>query len=192
MTTRAFAGSRRFWMVTAAYVAVLFGVQPFLGFGIDAFKERWGDYALDVTAAIVMVVGALSAALVVARAWRRGTRGQQLAMVAGGALFVIGVAFSRIPQERLHYLEYGLLAALLYIGCAASERMSTRDAVVRAAVIGASLGLLDELLQIPWERRYFDWADVLLNVIAVGLGLLVAVPGWNAWSGDQPERSASA
>ncbi|MCH2279365.1 MAG: VanZ family protein [Vicinamibacterales bacterium] len=49
---------------------------------------------------------------------------------------------------------------------------------------GSSIGLLDELLQIIWPRRYFDWADVGMNVVAVGLGLLVAIPTWSALNRD--------
>jgi hypothetical protein len=49
---------------------------------------------------------------------------------------------------------------------------------------GSSIGFLDELLQIIWPRRYFDWADVGMNVVAVGLGLLVAIPTWSALNRD--------
>ena len=220
MAAAGFAGSPRFWGATAAYVVLLFAVQPFLGFGIDAFKERWGEPALDVTAGVIVTAGAAAAAVLVARIWRRARARQRVAMAVGGLLYGLGVTVARYPQERLHYLEYGVLAALLYVGLAARARAEgppwrpaaagpagvaragpggrsgpatlPRRATVWAFAIGVGLGTLDELLQIPWARRYFDWADVLLNVLAVGLGLLVAVPAWNAWSGDQPERRASA
>lgn len=187
MGAAGFVGSRRYWAGVAAYVIALFAVQPFLGLGIDAFKELWGDGALDLTAGIITAVGGAAAAGLVARTWRRASAGQRIAVLAGGLLFGFGVTVARFPQERLHYLEYGVLAALLYVGFSTSGGGVWRaEAAVRTVVVGAGLGLADEALQIAWPRRYFDWADVLLNVIAVGLGLLVAIPAWGAWSRSPP------
>ena len=73
---------------------------------------------------------------------------------------------------------------ILYYGMARDrtpgERGATVVPVAGALVAGSLIGLADELLQILWPRRYFDWADVGMNVVAVGLGLLVAIPAWRA------------
>jgi hypothetical protein len=53
-----------------------------------------------------------------------------------------------------------------------------------AFVLGSLIGYADELLQILWPRRYFDWADVGMNIAAVGLRLLVAVPARRATGRD--------
>jgi VanZ family protein len=59
-------------------------------------------------------------------------------------------------------------------------RRPTFGPPIAAFLVGASIGLIDELLQIAWPRRYFDWADVAINGLSVGLGLLVAIPLWRA------------
>ena len=102
-------------------------------------------------------------------------------------LYGVGTFSARNPQERLHYLGYGLLAMLLYVGFVRlfetdKERGggSVFAPAAAALVVGSLVGYADELLQIIWPRRYFDWADVGMNIVAVGLGLLVAIPVWNA------------
>ena len=53
-------------------------------------------------------------------------------------------------------------------------------------LVGGGIGLLDEVLQIWWPRRYFDWQDVGINLLSVALGLLVAVPAHRATRGSKP------
>jgi VanZ family protein len=100
-------------------------------------------------------------------------------------LYGLGTLTARFPQERLHYLGYGLLAGLLYAGwrgvaSAAAATTAGGSEWLRPALltvlVGSGIGLLDELLQILWPRRYFDWADVLINVLSVAVGVIVAIP----------------
>jgi len=76
-----------------------------------------------------------------------------------------------------------LLAGLVYFACRRDlkRNMSVWQAALAATVITIGLGYLDEGLQgALWERRYFDWRDVLLNAQAAVLGTLASVPGIGA------------
>jgi hypothetical protein len=159
----------------------LFAVQPYLGFWVDAIKERWGDGAL---ATAVTAVGGLFAVLVAAYALRllkAATAAERAALVAAAVLYVLGVTALEIPQERLHYVEYGVLAALVFLGLQGGRRSGAWRSAALAIAIVAAIGWLDEALQgALWERRYFDWRDVELNLRAAALGVLATVPLWSA------------
>jgi MFS family permease len=163
--------------LVAAYLVVLFGAQPFLGFWVDAIKDRWGAGALAAGVTAVAGVFALLVAAYAMRLLRVATVTERVALVAAAALYTLGVATLEIPQERLHYVEYGVLAALVFLGLQGRRNSGAgRSAVLAIAIVGA-IGWLDETLQgALWERRYFDWRDVELNLRAAALGVLVTVP----------------
>ncbi len=181
-------GSRRYWQMVAAYVVVLLAAQSFMGLGIDKFKELWGLQALEYTAYMIVALGAAPVLWLGARVWRRCSVTERLWIGTALVIYGVGTVSARNPQERLHYLGYGLLAVLLYVGFSARPRNAIAasgtlpaspgvlHAAMPAAVLGFAVGLTDELLQILWPRRYFDWADVMINALAVGLGLLLAIP----------------
>lgn len=175
-------GSAPYWRLVGLYVLLLFGVQPFLGLGIDAFKERWGEAALAWTVWVAAGLAAAAGLAGLARVWRAATRLERLVLAIGLAAYGAGVLELEIPQERLHYLEYGLLAALVYVGSTARRPAGSWRPVAFGFAVAAALGLLDEALQgWLWPRRYFDWRDVLLNARAAAVGLVLAVPAWRAW-----------
>lgn len=178
------AGSRHYRGWVAAYVVVLLLAQSVMGFGIDKFKELWGERALEVVAYTIVAAGAIGVIWIGGRVWARCTGPERVWMVLALAAYGVGTMTARYPQERLHYLGYGVLAGLLYVGSAGDRRPGESDnirgAVVAALLMGCAIGLLDELLQIVWPRRYFDWADVAMNFVSVALGLLVAIPAWSA------------
>ena len=181
--------ARRYWTGVGIFIVVLLLTQSVMGFGIDKFKELWGDQALEVVAYLIVAVGAVGVAWVGWRLWARCAISDRVWISVALVAYGIGTSMARYPQERLHYLGYGLLAVLLYLGLARYRGESaTGSAVVpalAALLVGSLVGFADELLQIVWPRRYFDWADVGMNVIAVGLGLLVAIPVWNALNRDK-------
>lgn len=169
-------GSRGYWTTVGAYTVGMLLIQSFMGYGIDWFKANLGEALLDATAYGLVGIGAVAGVAVGWRLWPRTRTLERLWL--GGALLLYGAGTltARYPQERLHYLGYGILAWLVYFGLAGR----TRHAVVFTALGGSAVGLLDELLQIVWPRRYFDWADVGMNVLSVLLGLLAAIPAWRA------------
>jgi len=170
---------RRLWLSVAAYVVLLFAMQPRLGFVVDELKERWGVPAFEgVMLAAAVAAGLLLVALAL-RVWSTAASSDRVLLVVAVALYGLGVSLLEIPQERLHYAEYGVLAGLVYFAC---RRGTTRDvaiwhAAVAAIVITIGFGYLDERLQgALWERRYFDWRDVVLNGQAAVLGTIASIP----------------
>ncbi len=165
--------------MVAAYIVGLFALQPRLGFVVDALKERWGDAALATVLTLIAALGGVALVASVSRVWSAATMPERAGLGIAVLLYVLGVWVLEIAQERLHYLEYGLLAALVYTGLTRGGLRRPPAAVI-AIVATALLGWLDEELQGRlWERRYFDWRDVRLNLQAAILGTGVAVPFCN-------------
>lgn len=177
---------RGYWTGVSVYVVLLLATQSVMGLGIDKFKELWGVDALGVVVYVIVFAGAAGVLWIGWKVWVRCSVAERAGIGVALLLYGVGTFNARNPQERLHYLGYGLLAMLLYVGFARHRETDAESGIGRAfapaaaLVIGSLVGYADELLQIIWPRRYFDWADVGMNVVAVGLGLLVAVPVWNA------------
>lgn len=183
-------GSRTYWTLVGVYLALLFAAQPFLGFGIDAFKARWGEAALATAVGIVGVSAGIALLAMVVRLVGAMAPLDGLLLAIGATVYGIGVLRLEIPQERLHYVEYGLLAGLIYVGLRHRVERPPSGATYAGALApallafaaGSALGLLDEALQgALWPRRYFDWRDVGLNARASSVGVLLALPLHAAW-----------
>jgi hypothetical protein len=169
------SGAVRWWGAVCAYVLVLFGLQPYLGLAVDAFKARWGVPAFERVMLVAALAFGAALLVLVQRLWRRAGFTERVMFAAVLGLYALGLALLEVPQERLHYAEYGVLAGLLYF--ALGRHQSRLVALLGAILVTTALGYLDEVLQgALWERRYFDWRDVQLNFQAAVLGTLAAVP----------------
>lgn len=180
--------ARQYWWSVGIYIVVLLLSQSIMGLGIDKFKELWGVWTLEVVSYSIVVLGAVGVGWVGWKVSTRCTTSERAWILIALVAYGIGTFVARSPQERLHYLGYGMLAILLHRGFVCGHGKSRKGSTLVLAsgvfLAGSSIGLLDELLQIIWPRRYFDWADVGMNVVAVGLGLLVAIPTWSALNRD--------
>lgn len=92
----------------------------------------------------------------------------------------------RLPRnspEVLHFCEYGLLGYLLF----RALRFSIQDKTIYGAafLLGAWVGIIDEILQWITPDRYWDIRDVGFNMLAVGL-LQIAI-----WKGIRPKLSSA-
>ena len=83
------------------------------------------------------------------------------------------------PEEAIHFLEYGLLGFLLFQ--ALRHHVPDNGLFFIAFLIGALVGILDEALQWMIPRRIWDFRDLGINALSVGL-FLVAI-----WKGIKPK-----
>lgn len=176
------------WTLCAAYVLILYATLPLGRPVIDWLRAH---YSLAQQAWLMNVIYAAVGLAVLAwlvRHWR----------VLSPLAVVCCALFARLlycefrflityPEERLHFLEYGVLACLLHK--AWSVDVTYAWAYVGALLLGALVGLGDEGVQhltkyIPdicalWGitvhpatfQRYFGWDDVALNMLGVAYGL---------------------
>ena len=88
------------------------------------------------------------------------------------------LTFWRVPEQAVHFLEYGFLGYFLFRALSLSVR--DKSVYVVAFLSGSLVGIFDEILQWIVPDRYFDFRDIGLNALAVGL-FQVAV-----WKGIKP------
>jgi len=85
----------------------------------------------------------------------------------------------RRPEEAIHFLEYGLLGYLLFR--ALRHHIPDKTIYLAAFLIGGTVGIFDEILQWIIPRRYWDFRDIGLNALSVGL-CQIAI-----WKGIRPK-----
>jgi hypothetical protein len=135
-----------------------------------------GTYRTVVGAA---VIGSIAVALAVGVARIRERRGLRY-----GALLIalgIGLVYARFTAsgnanvdlvERVHFIEYGLLALLFFRACREREEASLLAIPVLASIVVA---VLDEWFQWFVPGRVGEIRDVGLDAVAIGCGLLFAL-----------------
>lgn len=75
-----------------------------------------------------------------------------------------------MPEEQVHFIEYGILSALVYV--ALTHDIKNKSIYFLSSLIVSVFGAGDEVIQWILPNRVFDVRDLVMNVIA---GILVQV-----------------
>jgi len=177
---------RRFIMAVAAAVAVILSA-PFLQQLFTAVSTAWGPQSrmLGISATVIPLGIALAAAVARIRD-RRGIRYLALSLsVLLGAAYVVLEALSF--TECFHFVEYGLLAWLVYrsVSSLGAPRASVEGRVVPSEddgslvvlplLAGLMVGTMDEWFQWFIPVRVGEARDIILDEAASVCGLLFAL-----------------
>jgi 4-amino-4-deoxy-L-arabinose transferase-like glycosyltransferase len=134
-----------------------------------------------------LAVGAsfLLAAVWVGLALLRKRPGWRVWMALGGIALGYVLLLSRfeLPEERLHFLEYGIVGGLVYTALLERQRATSvgsaepsgggsklRPAVLAFLITGAA-GWIDEGIQEILPNRFYDLRDVAMNAAAGALAV---------------------
>lgn len=153
---------------------------PIMGQLRDFFFAAFPGRALRT---IGISLGVLVAALFLLALWR--IREHRLLRYGGlvvvfGLLWLQVIGFSRgVAQvdvvERIHVLEYGSIAALVYWGMKRRKEAHSWPELAFLPIFAATLaGVLDEGAQRVFQLRVADFRDVMLNAFAALVGVLFA------------------
>ena len=155
---------RRLWLWALATIIAIYSTLGVARVGVEFLRQhnllRFGVALMILGAALT-----IAAALV-----RRRPRGRELAVAMGFAVvYAVAVVSMERAEERLHLLEYGLVAGLIY--AALEERRGNGGRVAApswllAVVVTAALGWLDEGIQAILPSRVYDLRDVAFNAAA--------------------------
>ncbi len=162
---------RRLWLWSAALLAAiyasLYSVRPLA----EWLRER--NLLRGTILALFLLVAVLILRWFLARVpgWR------EIAVLALFGIIYLAVLWPvRMPEERFHLLEYGLIAGLVY--AALLERQRPGGAMrwapgqaMLAVLLSGLAGWVDEGIQYLLPNRHYDWFDVGLNLLAAVLGV---------------------
>ena len=151
--------------------------SPFIGQIRDVIKRALGE-AFAPVIGVLLGVTVLAAVVWGARHVREQRARRFGLMGLALLLFVSYAAVMRtgVPDvdavERIHFVEYGLVATLFY---RAMLGMTLGAVVPMTLLVGTLVGIGEEWLQWLVPTRVGDVRDVFLNLYALGCGLLFAI-----------------
>jgi hypothetical protein len=156
----------RLWAAAVVWLLAIYSTLYVARPITEALRER------NLLRAAVTAAFGLAAAGVVLWGRRRRLAARQWTVVAVAGAVVLAVAsLLPLPEERLHFVEYGLFAALVH---GALRERGTSRAPAWTVALTAAAGLGDEAIQGILPNRYFGWRDVAMNAgaaVAVALTL---------------------
>jgi hypothetical protein len=167
------------WLWVALSSLAIFLVVPMARTIQKFVSSHWGRFLFGyaVLAATAAAFLSLVYVLVFRLKIRRASNYVWLTAVAFLYIYFT-LRLWRTPEQAVHFLEYGLLGYFLFRALSLSIR--DRSIYATAFLCGTLVGIFDEGLQWMIPNRYWDFGDVGLNALAVGL-FQVAV-----WKGINP------
>ena len=165
-------------LTACAVSAAIVLASPFMGQLQSLLRS-----SLSTRAYVLLLGGAVSGAIVAAivGAFMRitGHRSRRIALMA--AALLVGAAYIAVMStgdatidavERVHFVEYGLIALLFY---RVWRRAGDVSAIVLPLLCGFIVGTFDEWLQWFIPYRVGEMHDVFLNLTALACGVLFGI-----------------
>ena len=157
---------------------------PFIGFVRSWIRATFpGQFVRIVGAAIAVLAAAAIVAAILRIRHNRLLRYSALIAALGGAIWFSVVEATGNPDvdvvQRFHFVEYGVITFLFY---RAWRPLRDPAILVMPILAGLLVGTADEWLQWFIPNRVGEIADILLNGIAIGCGLLFSL------GADPPDR----
>lgn len=162
---------RRLWIQAGALLlliyASLYSVRP----AAEWLRSR--NLLRASIFGLLLVVGLLILRWCLARSpgWR------ELGVLALFAvIYLLALWPIRMPEERFHLIEYGLLSCLIYAALlerrrpGAGIRWSAKPFALAVVATGLA-GWVDEGIQHLLPNRHYDWLDIALNLMAALLAV---------------------
>ena len=154
------------------WVTVIFTTIPFVRGLREWYVARWDPAWIGWFVATTIACASVITLLVIRRQVGKVSHRNFLWIVGVAIVFVLWVlSLRRSPEESVHFLEYGILAILL--NRALRPSMPNALVFVAAALTGALVGTVDEIIQWVSPGRFWDWRDLLLNGSAGALAQVV-------------------
>jgi len=181
-------------LTACAVSAAIVLASPFMGQLQSLLRASVSTRAYVLLLGTV-VIGSIAAAIVGAFLRTSGHRPRRIALMA--AALGVGLAYTSVMStgdptidavERVHFIEYGLIAVLFYRVWRSAGDLSS---VTLPLLCGFIVGTLDEWLQWFIPYRVGEMQDVFLNLTALACGVLfgIALEPPPAWSWRVTQRA---
>ncbi len=157
--------------------AVLVVSAPFIGYIRSWIRTQFPGQFVRIIGAVIALLAIVAIGSAVPRIReRRGLRyGAIITAIVCAVLYSIAEATGNPDVDvvqRFHFVEYGLIAFLFYRGWRA---LGDPTVIVLPIFAGLIVGTADEWLQWFIPNRVGEMADIFLNGVAIGCGLLFSL-----------------
>ena len=160
------ARSQLFGILATGYILALYATSGVMRDVLNTLKMKVGD-VFPLLAVLVCILGLLGCAYWYRVALEELRTGRVLTLL----LVLVGYGFAliwlRIPEERIHLLQYGVLAWL--VTEALREKLASYRLHLLSVGIVIIAGIGDELVQWVRPNRVGDLRDVGINMVAAVL-----------------------
>jgi len=156
------------WLQALGFLLIIYATIP-LGRPIADFLKERIPFNQFVNIAYVLAVANAFIFLLCKFRIKKVSTYFLLSILIGIYMYFAG--YMRIPIEKIHFLEYGFLAFLIFR--ALKVDMPNVLAYILTFVIAGALGWMEEGLQALTPGRYYDPRDILFNIIGSFMGILV-------------------
>jgi hypothetical protein len=190
------ARERRLWVLAGSCLLLIYSslyiVRPLTEWLREANLLR-----LSVGGAFLVAAAWVGLALLRKRpGWRVWTA---LTGIALG--YVLLLSRFELPEERMHFLEYGIVGGLVYAALLERQRATSADSAkpsgvggnlwpaVFAFLITGTAGWIDEGIQAVLPNRFYDLRDVAMNAAA---GALAVFSIWIVGLAGRAQRRVAA
>lgn len=174
-----FSSRRERWLWGWALAAVV-AIYSTLGLAVPIAQALAGEGLLG---ALFVLGFLLVLGMILTQGLKSRPRGVEIGVALGiVAVYLLVLVRLALPAaERSHLIEYGVVGLLIYE--ALSERARNGRAVplppLLATLITGLLGVGDEVIQGLLPNRFWETADILVNILAGGLSITAsAALGW--------------
>ncbi len=137
---------------------------------MEFFKAYFGERAFVVLIGLILIIAGLAFLIYIFKS-NPGPFKSSAILV----LLIVGIALAwqmKLPQEKIHILEYGLLGWFAGRDLIVKNKKGTKG-ITFAWLFVIVIGLLDEVFQGILPYRFWDTRDILFNSLGGvwGIGL---------------------
>jgi VanZ family protein len=155
------------WSLIGCYVTLIYSTLYIMRPVINFLKMTIKDYFnLSVIIAFLMMLSFVLVCIIKNR--ENYEISQYLWFAFISCLYGLVIYILDVPEEKIHFIEYGILSGLVY--AALSHSIHNISIYFLCAFIVFVFGALDEVIQWALPNRMFDTRDIIMNGIA---GILV-------------------
>lgn len=176
--------NRAKFVLVLSYVGFIYLTLPVMRPVLNFLKDNLGK-RFDLSTNLVLIAAMVVIFLIFIKS--RFTWKQWLVSMIVFSLYLYSLKILKIPEERIHLLEYGFLSFLVF-----KIYLSTRTIVAcywPTFLTVSFIGTLDEIIQYYLPNRVGDVRDIILNIFSGLLGLVLTAVFYQKTAKNLPNSS---
>ncbi|MCD6310979.1 MAG: VanZ family protein [Elusimicrobia bacterium] len=160
------------WIIAVSYTALIYLSLPFMRGILNYTREFFGGTgAFSVAVNTTLALAAFGAVLILINL-RAGILRFAVFFLFAAAVIIIAAKKLDIPEERIHFIQYGL-CGYLYMNAALALSAAVWKKVSIAIAVTVLAGIGDELIQGILPSRVYDIRDIYFNSFAGVSGVIL-------------------